>query len=512
MGIKIKKKKTWKTIQQPTNPAGKIEKAKKRRLYLRIGLSVCLILTFVGIYVFIRPDPELPMQFAEGATQQEILLEELLRSGTTQELVKRASELKVTSGLALPLRMERIRKRMRIAESLLKKRDDALAQKNGMMLKIEGLHQIAKLSDSQLLGIKDAAEELNALVTECLNSPDPEIAKIARVSVMVNTVQDFLDDDTDAHRVNALNHCRQLAEELPEDREIATAIFQIAKVMKSSQGYTTHSVDFFDVVYKVYIGSKILLTKQIALRSYDEIVFGDDKLAELKESVIMHRDNAAQDLSKRMEYGLNKFELGADEVAQLFSMLIVLIQSSEMELALTNVQQFSNFLKQNPENANRDEIQKLLSDAKKQIASFGKPLSRDALISLDGQLLIEPPTGTRARLLVFWSPNNMNSRKTLVDLDRLPPKLRELTQIIAVYEIDQQNMEQEMTLVNEMADQLPQVKFATIDADSDAGKAFKDRFPITQFPFLILLDRENVVCAVNPSMLTIRSQLRNILE
>ncbi|MEM9412770.1 MAG: hypothetical protein AAGA30_16785, partial [Planctomycetota bacterium] len=233
----------------------------RRRRRIKIVILTVLVLGGVGylIYWLQTANPFYRTQEVAISESDDISPSVVLADGeelSTKDLLYLATKMDLDPNAPLPVQMEWVENRIEISKQLIAKSDDAVAQKEGILYRMEALQMLSNLNRKYKLDNNVVDTQLFEFCRANLSHGDPEVSKIAAVSIMMTTLHRFSSEPNAANRKDALEKCRQISSQLSGDQEIANAIFKFAKLISRSDLMVDDSVEFFKVVIDEYSASR----------------------------------------------------------------------------------------------------------------------------------------------------------------------------------------------------------------------------------------------------------------
>lgn len=439
-------------------------------------------------------------------SEQDALLEKK-EELTTNQLIALAAGLKVSANAPLPVQMKWINDKKEISKLLLGKTNDEIAQKEGVLYRLEALQRYAYINRKYGLGDATVDAELNELSLANLDHGHPEIAKIAAVTLMLTDLQKFVNQPNPETRRESLQTCRDTVARLPDDEEVAAALFVYARVMKSTPRVVSDSIEFFQLVVDAYLGSENAVASRLAKESYFEIIFGDQTADKRSANLLIvgiqnrfrEQDPAVeQEVSRRIRYALNDELLDQQAVEQIFRLLELLLSNGKIESAAQLKDELVAYFSTatDPELASTSLA--WLGGLETRLRWFEEPLdfAEFAMIG-SGQPF---QRDTRGGIFVFWSPEDQPLMRMVSALSG-EPSLRDL-QLVAVCDQPEPG---DREFLEKFAAEMEDLSFVTFSGGND-------RFPIPRLPYLLLVDARNNLIAANPDFQDLGMYARRLAE
>ncbi len=433
----------------------------------------------------------------------------------TRDLIYLAGKMERDINAPLPVQMHWVEQRSEIANKLLVKPDDELAQKEGTLYRMEALQLLSNLNRKYRLGNKAIDIQLQELCAANLNHQDPDVAKIAAVSIMMTSIHQFSTVPTQANRKEALDYCRQVASQLVDDDEIAAAIYKYARLMKKSDSMVDDSVHFFNVVIDEFLDSKNAKARGIAELSFNEILFGDEsadpKFAKLlivgiKDRMRQNRLTADGELTNRIRFALRPKLLYPEAIEQISSLLEVFIAMNKIPDArelIADTQAF--FLGLDESDAQLTSVaNRFLNDLKVRVGKYNKQFDLSGLTTVASQ---QHTFKNRMTLVTYWSASDSRSTKLLNSLTNL--SYSQLLQCIIVLT---DPGEEAILVAEKLSKEIPGFHFAIADSNTRSGKRFVDEFPVPSLPYMVLLDDTLRVVAINPDVRDLGQKINTLIN
>lgn len=482
------------------------------RLKQRLTIFVSIVAVGYAVYwLQTRPSTtsdELATQVEEFDPSTRLAAKEKL---STADLIYIASNMDIDYDAPLPVLLDKIKDRMEIADKLLVKTSDELAQKEGTLYRIEALQNLSKLNRSNSMGFTTIDDQLFELCTANLNHLDPEVSKTAAGALMITAFDEYTFEPTSANLKNALSKCNQVASQLKNDDEIARAIFIYAAFKKKNEITVDDSVEFFQIIINHYLNSTNVDAKSAAENAYREIVFGhqsgDSKSANLliagiRDRFRQKRRSAEKELSTRIRYALNPQLFDSDALLQVMNFLEIFASIDKIEPAQNLAEEVAIFLSdlEDPELVNTGN--KKIDDLQVRLDQFGKTMDLSDLEpvgEVDNDWL-KP----RLSLLIYWNTFDDRSQKLLRALNKL--RMNQLVQCIVVC-MDQDD--ESLKMITKLTEAMSGFTFVKLP---DANPDFLDRFPVPQIPFLVLLDESQQVIGINPDFRGLGERIETLLQ
>ena len=500
-------------IQRPEE-FGKRQSPKFRRLKQRTIILTLLVLVCIVVY-WLQTRPQTPVKAATKTTNapEKIDASSVLSHRdnlTTEDLIYVASTMDNDPDAPLPVIMEHYKNRLEIADQLLAKSNDELAQKEGTLYRIEALQNLSKLNRTHQMGYSTLDQQLYELCAANLSHIDPEISKISAAAIMVTSFDEFTYEPTSANMKNAISKCNQVASQLNQDDEIARAIYTYARFKKKSDITVDDSVEFFKVVMDHYLKSSNAEARTTAEKAYREITFGDHSgepkfanllIAGIRDRFRQQRRSAESELTNRIRYSLNKKLFDEKSLLQVMNFLEILATTDRIDSAVSLAEEVRTFTSDLNENLSQEADQKI-ADLRTRLSQFNQPFRLDGLTPInDSETEWFKP---RKSLLVYWTASNVRSQKLLKALNSLS-----VDQVLQCVVICPDTDEQAIQMAAKLDKEMPGFKFVRA---ADEESKFLKRFPVPQLPFMLLLNEAQEIVGINPDFRDLGKRIESLLK
>jgi hypothetical protein len=399
---------------------------------------------------------------------------------------------------------------LRIADQLLKKKEDAVAQKHGTIFKLEALQVRASHSDAEQLGLEGAKRELLEFAEANIGHKDNEVAKLALVAIMADDVQSFLSPFDPAKFTTAFRSCQRTVERFPNDHEIAQAIYQIGMLTRQVQRQESFSIDFFGLVFDTYSKSETSQCRLVADKSFEQILSPNQSLADLTNRVLEEQESAKDEMEKRIQFSLKKPELSEEEFKLIFILADALLRADHRESVRRAMAFVEVNLEENPANKAAESARQLLSQINTRLENLDKPFSFVGLQPIDGQDTTSGLTDPKIRLLYYWAPQEQKSRQKLSAVLLLLKGFQDDIEVVAIQTTDGEQADD--ATIDQFLSEDPHMKFFKVDLATDEGNSFLARFPVPEVPYMLILDETNMIRGVNPTANMLAGRIRNLVE
>lgn len=446
-------------------------------------------------------------QLEELATEKVLQRENL----STRDLIYKASTMQLDPDAPLPVIMEYIKNRMEIADELLAQPDDEVAQKEGTLYRIEALQNLSKLNRTHSMGYSTVDKQLYELCSANLSHRDAEVSKIAAAAIMISSLDEFSFEPTSANLTNALSKCDQVASQLGEDIEIARAIFTYAKMKKRSEVTVDDSVEFFNVVIRHYLKSKNDDVKKYALRSFNEILFGDESaekkfagllIAGIKDRFRQKRRSVEKELNNRIRYAMRSELFDVSALNQIANLLEVYPSVDRVDMAQQIIEEVEDFYLTIEDPDLKSVAIKQLENFQTRIDQMGQTMDFNGLLPL--QNATDDWLADRLTLAIYWSADDSRSAQLLRALKNL--SFHRVAQCVVIcIDPELEFQQQALKLAKEM-DGFTFVAPRSFDGDD----SFLAKMPVPGVPYLVLLDDQHQVISLNPDLRSLGKKLQDM--
>jgi len=147
---------------------------------------------------------------------------------------------------------------------------------------------------------------------------------------------------------------------------------------------------------------------------------------------------------------------------------------------------------------------------KTQASNVGKRLDLSGLMDAVGNPYRPKAFDQNVKMLMFWSTNDEKSLASLTSMHRNIGAMQNLSVTpLAIFVDDGSSSQNEAEFQKHVKD-LPRIDFYRVDRNTAKGKAFHENCPVPRFPFILLLDDQNRLHAINPEVKRLRSEIEKI--
>lgn len=468
--------------------------------------------TQTGDFSFFKND-DVPLSEVEEFSASAVLAQK--DDISTRDLLYLAEKMERDLSSPLPVQMNWVEERIEISNRLLSKPDDELAQKEGTLYRIEALQLLSNLNRKFQLGRDSVDDQLTELCAANLNHSDPEISKIAAVAVMMTSIHQFATEPNKSNQREALKRCTQVCSQLNDDVEIAVAIYRYARLMKRSNLMVDDSVEFFNVIIEQFADSSNKKAQGFALGAYNEILFGDESAESkfsnllasgIKDRFRQKRRTVGRELTSRIQYSLRAEMLSSaaiDQIVNLLEVLVSIDNIAEVRELLAETQQYFASLD--------GKYATLATEAKSKLDAMEQRVGlHQRQFVLDGLEQFGAESSDfekRLSLVLYWDPQDTKSTRMLTSITNL--SYQEIVQCIVVLT---RNDEESLLIAEKLAKEIPGFKFTQADVESAVGREFESQFPIPFSPYLVLLNEQHQIVAINPEFRDLGRQIQTLLN
>ncbi len=431
---------------------------------------------------------------------------------STSDLILMASEMEFDSDAPLPVIMEFLKNRLEIADQLLAKTDDEFAQKEGTLFRIEAMQTLSKLNRTHAMGYSTLDQQLYELCSANLSHRNSEVAKVAAAAIMFTSFDEFTYEPTSANLNNALSKCNQIASQLGDDVEIARAIYVYGTFKKRSLVTVDDSTEFFNVVIKHFRESANPEAKSYADSAYKEIVFGSDSADEksavlltegIKDRIRQKRRSADNELNRRIRYGLRTDFFDERALNQIMRLMEIFPTVGRIEAGSEMAADVAEFVANLPDEQLKTSAERKINDFQARMGRFEKTLAWDDFATVANSeqdwLRLENT------LVLFWAATDKRSEGYLRTLDNLGIQ-RVLQCIVVVASHDDASIQ----LARKLDKEMPGFTFVT--ANKSSGIQSPVDFPVSELPYLLLLNDQLQVSSMNPDLRQLGPTIKQLLQ
>jgi hypothetical protein len=491
-----------------------IPRLRKYQFYKRVFVTLLIAGFFVGLYFYTRRENSqtdsdnrsggVVANAKRGEPSRESKINE------TFELIDEAHASRVKISDPLPVKRKWADDRLKIADQLLKKKEDAVAQKHGTIFKLEALQIKASHSDAEQLGLEGAKRELLEFAEANIGHKDNEVAKLALVAIMADNVQSFLSPFNPASFTTAFRSCQRTAERFPDDHEIAQAIYQIGMLTRQVQRQESFSIDFFGLVFDIYSKSETSQCRLVADKSFEQILSPNQSLADLTNRVLEDQLSAKDEMEKRIQFSLKKPELSEEEFKLIFILAEALLRANHRDSVRRAIAFVEANLDENPGNKAAESARLLLSQINTRLDNLDKPFSFVGLQPIDRKDTDSGLSDPKFRLLFYWSPEEQKSRQKLSAVLLLLKDFQDDIEVVAIQTTEGQQSDD--ATVEQSPSEGRHMKFFKVDPAAAEGKSFLARFPVPEVPYILILDENNMIRGVNPTANMLAGRIRELVQ
>ena len=395
---------------------------------------------------------------------------------------------------------EQFQSRIELADQLIGFTTETSAADRGAELKLRTLAQWnindLKLSSSA----PESMDLLESTSRQFINSRNKNVSNYAKLGLTLIRVIGYLESPDPSYFPEILSQFELVANFASDDELAARSLMDIATAF-ASKGFEDEAAQYFHAINVTCSNSHNQAIATIGLDARGKISDSEPIAQELKsmlEGIETISEFPLDAIRERIRQSTSVEKISAGKMESILDFVEYLIQRNAILQTQTILADISTPIYRLPEGIERRTIKKRFDDIQTIVKQFEQVFNFEGLYSVEGRPISQSSLQRRAKMVVFWSPENSKSVDLLDKLsDNFLKFANRKIQLIAVVNISD-NVDDRNKIL-ELSNQSQGIDFLTLVKGDVNSQALLSRYPITKIPSWILLDPDDKIRGLNIS-------------
>jgi hypothetical protein len=473
---------------------------RNRQIWRYLGIVLVLVvMPFAMVWYLVSVDSSAKNTEVDSSDGMPTLsdLDYSLQKGDISQLEKQIQMLdeKIASGQA-PTQLSAFKDKLRIADELIRRNHDETSVRFGVLSKLSALSSLASFDREFSHREKKYDTELLAFCERYKDDDDPLVRNSASVCEFSAHVQNYLQRPTDEEFANLETKLDAFISTIVPDQFSSGLISDFFVPLMSKSENTSHVRKFNAELADRLQNSEESVFQKEGDKIMDSIVIGAINWDNMR---VLIRVDDKQTVNK-LESFVKKLDVNPGVSVSTYSNVLSCIEflgSGFSDLKKSLVDELRSSIAKIPNNYKRDRVNDLIERFDVRNNLLGKPFELGTEV---GKELAEPEkVPTVILFLSLANPETTEWVEMLQNLDREHP-LESRFLIVCT----DSNLPEDRS--HKIKNEFPNAILIGPEETSD----FLQQCPITHVPYIVVLDRENRVAAINVDIDRVRDQLRKL--
>ncbi len=488
-------------LEEKLEQEGLAEEQFYRNLYFYRNIGIVLLvmgLPLVIVYYFTTVDRNLN-QLPDSTEIAEPLddLEFLLARGSVFKLEDYSRQLdRELASRVVPRQLAALKNRLRIADELIRRREDDDSFRNGVITKINTLSALATFDRETNQPANPFGSDLLIFCEQFAYDKDPKIRDAARLGEINAHINSYLLEPTDQEFAKLESKLGEFISGLTSDVDIASEIPMLVRFMSNSK-IDEHVHQFKLQLANSLQSSDEVVLKEIGDKIRDQLVVGSVNFDDLRRLIQFRDPQAIAKLEDLVNAVVDDPNISSSAYVYILTLVESLQQIDQNELEVRLREQLTTAVGKIANPDKRRKVGKWFDDYRIRNELIGKTFELGDAVIANPKLKMAAPT-----VILFLSPATQLASEWIELLQGIEDHKPHANRYVIVC-VDPE-------LTEEFRQQFKKQFPAGILIGPEKSVRYLEQCPISQVPYVVILDDKQRVIAVNVDVYQIRSRLSEL--
>ena len=440
--------------------------------------------------------------------------QDFLDKSTPQRLILRSTELIDDENGELLERLSRQQDKLRIADSLLRLKEDVRSSNYGKLSKLKTLRKRETIHFDHGLSSESSVSELQDYAYRAAGSANEEIAQEAQLGKLYARLFRTLtfDDTANVKAIEpALREFKSVCEKRVQDADTARELYSLLERIHVRLPETS-SRRFISDFKRVFKASPSTEIRDLAETADDKIMESEFEFIDVYGKLSIGKTEAMDTLFQQVKRAIQRPNVSAQGLKNVLQQIRNLGNYGRYEQALECAELLQRRV------AARDSLLPVVRQAqalrqKYKLAGTKFDFSLVKKASSDEAFGVRFPDATVKGMLFFKGDTVTQAQEAIVFIMGIAGRyLSEERFCLSVIFLNDGNFRRELEEFRAVERLLPLIDTGIIDIQIESGKQFVDQFSLQRLPQLILLDRDSRITAVSVETVDFERRFNEMLD
>ena len=385
---------------------------------------------------------------------------------------------------------------LRTADQLLEF-EETLAVDRGAELKLKTLSTWQSLNMKNQVYDAGIIEDLESSSREFINSRNRRVGSYAKVGLTLVRLREYLAKSNANSFPDILDQFKLVSGFADSDLGIAKNLMTVSHVFQQ-RGFADEAKQLFRTINLSCAASHNPEIVAIGTEARQFVSDANSLLSDLKAALVPGQKVDFETIRKTINLNTREDTVSTAGMESILDFLDYLAGKSEVETARTLLQEISKPVSLVPAGVERQSVRKKYDDVKKRLDYVGFTFQYEGLYTLDGDPALAGNFQGKNKMVVFWSPQNQQSVDFIRELPGTSERFKSQdVQILAVAVVGGEN---EFSSASKIAAGISGCEFLALPRNKPDSVVFSRRLPLPSLPYWVMVDRFNVVRALNVTL------------
>lgn len=481
------------------------------RLFLkRAGFLVLFLLVAAGLYFGVQTDAWKNtlgwIANASNTGESETSIGELnetenfdafLSRSTIQQLILRSTQLVDELELSPVERLQRQDEKVRIAEELMRRKDNDRAVKFGVATKLSALRTRELINFDNGLSTSESRELLAQLAKKNLSSFDEDTLRNANIGNLTYLiVEDLINSDQEDYTVDAdaVRAFESVSKKYFNDIIVAEELYKLLKRIHIHAPEQDRE-KLLTIFERNFGSSRVERVKLIAIDASQQLIDSEFELLNIFDVIDARREETIGDLRKQIIDVFNRGYISQFGYERIFSGITDVARAGHYPVALELSEKLADNIRA------KDTMSRLAGKTlkfKKQMRMVGKKIPLTVLEDVNGEpFQIQNPNAPMKGILFMPNGSLEKADKLLFTAMRSAGRdvSKQKFSMIAAY-VDSGSNQENKNTIERLRRLVATVDVARLNTEKDDAKQLVESLEIYNDPLLLLLDEQDRVIGI----------------
>ena len=439
--------------------------------------------------------------------------QDFLDKSTPQRLILRSTELIDDENGELLERLSRQQKKLRIADSLLRLKEDVRSVNFGKFSKLKALRKRETIRFDHGLTSEKSVGELQDYAYRTAGTGNGEIeqeAQMGKLYAKLFRTLTFSDNSSVKAIEPALREFKMICEKHVQDADIAREIYGLLERIHVRLPETS-SRSFISEFQRVFKASPSSEIRDLASTATDKIVESEFDFVDVFSARSINKTELMDTLFQQIKGAIERPNISAQGLKNVLQQIQYLGDYGRYDQALESTELLQRRI------ATRDSLLPVVREAqtlrqKYRLAGTKFDFSLIQKASTNGEFGARFPEAPVKGVLFFRGDTVAQAKEAIIFIMGIAGRyLAEEQFCLSVIFLNDGNYPRELKEFSTVEKLLPLIDTGVIDVRVEGGQQFVEKFSMQTLPQLILLDRDARIAAVNVELVDFERRFNEML-
>jgi hypothetical protein len=420
--------------------------------------------------------------------------EEVLATGNVAQLINRYNEILQEDGGPLNVRIDRLNRRIQLADRLLEFSDDPHAIETGTTAKL-----IALSIRDQLNAVNNLPDDgIRKKLLEMAHAHQPhENVRIENTAVLAEAIarfNEYIGAPQKDDFPEVLAQLTKAAGRATNDAEIADVLFGLTAFAKQRK-LDDESTEMLNVIADRLSTSNLSAVQKISAAARRELIDQKFGLKKVRQSIEQFDMISLDEIQQAIMPLLESDEAADVKIEQSIVMIESLLHQYRNDDAVQLLAATGELIEKLPNDQALGALKQQFANLAKRLGKIGSPFEFEGVTNAATEVFSENSEKPSPKLLVFWSANNVPSIQRIETLHKQNQHWEKNNVRLIAVQLDD-GSQRSHSIATSLAAEMRGAEFWRIDLQNQLPSFFQE-FPIDDTPTVVLLNRHNDIVGID---------------